>query len=291
MASASRTEAVAPFRESSFEDRLDHEPDRLLDDAILDRRNAQRSRPAIAFRNVHSLDDLRAVRALPQRRRQLRQIELCLRRELADRLPIHARSTFVRTNLRPCDRQRSGREHLVHQTEPFAAFDPVDQGRQHPLRPHRSFGPREHGTGLCTVRSPLGHSRCCLCFSRSLHGSTFLPTFPRPGLCYPCLSRPHPGRIGPMRALTPGELAHPSGLSASFALPSEHPTPTHVACPACRFDSHLSASGRASGPGFASMQQARRNTPPYRVRHPAGCSFASDCSPPRIAATQLSSAT
>jgi len=102
---------------------------------------------------------------------------------------------------------------------------------------------------------------------------------------------PHPGRIGPMRALTPGELAHPSGLSASFALPSEHPTPTHVACPACRFDSHLSASGRASGPGFASMQQARRNAPPYRVRHPAGCSLASDCSPPHIAVTRLSSAT
>src|SRR5271165_4142686 len=37
--------------------------------------------------------------------------------------------------------------------------------------------------------------------------------------------------------------------------------------------------------------QARRAMPPKRVRHPAGCSFASRCSPPRIAATQLPSAT
>ena len=44
-------------------------------------------------------------------------------------------------------------------------------------------------------------------------------------------------------------------------------------------------------PGFALLEQARRKTPPKRVRHPAGCSFASGCSPPRIAATQLPSAT
>ena len=38
-------------------------------------------------------------------------------------------------------------------------------------------------------------------------------------------------------------------------------------------------------------EQARRATPPKRVRHPAGCSFASGCSPPRLATTQLPSAT
>src|SRR5919108_5104914 len=31
-------------------------------------------------------------------------------------------------------------------------------------------------------------------------------------------------------------------------------------------------------------EQARRRTSPNRVRHPAGCSFASGCSPPRLAA-------
>ena len=38
-------------------------------------------------------------------------------------------------------------------------------------------------------------------------------------------------------------------------------------------------------------EQARRATPPKRVRRPAGCSFASGCSPPRLATTQLPSAT
>ena len=37
--------------------------------------------------------------------------------------------------------------------------------------------------------------------------------------------------------------------------------------------------------------QARRAMPPKRVRHPAGCSFASGCFPPRLATTQLPSAT
>src|SRR6202035_287390 len=37
--------------------------------------------------------------------------------------------------------------------------------------------------------------------------------------------------------------------------------------------------------------QARRNTPPNRVRHPAGCLFASGCSPPHLTETQLPSAT
>ena len=38
-------------------------------------------------------------------------------------------------------------------------------------------------------------------------------------------------------------------------------------------------------------EQARRAMPPKRVRHPAGCSFASGCFPPRLATTQLPSAT
>jgi hypothetical protein len=43
-------------------------------------------------------------------------------------------------------------------------------------------------------------------------------------------------------------------------------------------------------PGFASGPQARRTTQPKRVRYPTGCSFASGCSPPRLTATQLPSA-
>ena len=44
---------------------------------------------------VHSLDGLRTVRAVPQCRRQFRQINDCLRREPSNRLPINARRAFV----------------------------------------------------------------------------------------------------------------------------------------------------------------------------------------------------
>ena len=49
MASASRSEAVAPVAEPQFENRFNHEPDSLLDDAILDRRDSQRPRSSIAL--------------------------------------------------------------------------------------------------------------------------------------------------------------------------------------------------------------------------------------------------
>src|SRR5208282_5812240 len=56
VASASRTEAVAPVTEPRLENRFDREPNRLLDDAILDRRNAQRPRLAIALRDIDPFD-------------------------------------------------------------------------------------------------------------------------------------------------------------------------------------------------------------------------------------------
>ena len=42
---------------------------------------------------------------------------------------------------------------------------------------------------------------------------------------------------------------------------------------------------------FAMNEQARRSSPPNRVRHPTDRQFASGCSPPRLTATQLPSAT
>ena len=44
-------------------------------------------------------------------------------------------------------------------------------------------------------------------------------------------------------------------------------------------------------PGFAMESQVRRSTTPNRVRHPTDRQFASGCSPPRLPATQLPSAT
>ncbi len=119
------------------------------------------------------------------------------------------------------------------------------------------------------------------------------PTFPRPGLCYPCLS----DRLGPtasvtMRALTPADLAHTRQVSP-LPLPCRPsiPTPNHIVCLDIAFTVTSAHRDRSRDPGFAELRQARHNTPPKRVRHPTGCSFASGCSPPRITATQLPSAT
>jgi hypothetical protein len=49
--------------------------------------------------------------------------------------------------------------------------------------------------------------------------------------------------------------------------------------------------GIISGLDFTLNEQARRNARPNRVRHPTDCMFASGCSPPRLTATQLPSAT
>jgi hypothetical protein len=44
-------------------------------------------------------------------------------------------------------------------------------------------------------------------------------------------------------------------------------------------------------PGFATLVQARRHTPPKQVRYPTDRQFASGYSPPRLTTTQLPSAT
>ena len=238
MASATRSETVAPIAEPRFENRFDYEPDSLLDDAILDRRDAQRPRSSIPLGDVDPFDGLRVVRSLPQRRRQLGQIIFRLRREPLDALPIHARRAFVGPNLRPGRRQRLGREHLIHQTEPFAAFDAVAQRRQHAFRPDRGFDPRKVPLSLSALHSLVGTPGVSL--PRPVHrASTFLPTFPRTGLCWPVLSRSVPSERRPQRYCA-GSNSCPArtrraGLSASFVSPSEHPAPNHVMGPSVVF--------------------------------------------------------
>ena len=58
--------------------------------------------------------------------------------------------------------------------------------------------------------------------------------------------------------------------------------------PQHRFYRHYQRAERF--PNFAMNEQARRHIPPNRVRYPADRQFASGCSPPRFAATQLPSA-
>ena len=100
-----------------------------------------------------------------------------------------------------------------------------------------------------------------------------------------------------MKALTPAALTRAMGLSAYSALPfpdertarlDRHSDPNHAIRP-------MVALSVASAPsiiqGFAVIQQARHGFTPKRVRAPTDWQFASSCSPPRLSATQLLSAT
>ena len=115
------------------------------------------------------------------------------------------------------------------------------------------------------------------------------PAFPRRGFA----SRASRGlrRSGTMRAVTPARLAHAGQVSplSRIAVRASRPQPRHGA------QTSLSPSPQRVWPGQpvqAShiMSRLAAPPPPNRVRSPAGCSFASGCSPPRLAATQLPSA-
>jgi hypothetical protein len=136
--------------------------------------------------------------------------------------------------------------------------------------------------------SPCGHSRR---FALALpldetHTSTFLPPVPRRRFAL-CTSRDF-HRCGTMKALTPA--------------------PVHPKCRAPRLLRHTFLSFRLQPRGlpghrlpprqrdqrvsdFAMNEQAHRSSPPNRVRYPTDRQFASGCSPLRLAATQLPSAT
>ena len=91
--------------------------------------------------------------------------------------------------------------------------------------------------------------------------------------------------IGTIGTLTPAGV-HSAGRSprlsrATFLSfrPQPRNTPQH------RFIRHHQRA--ALFPGFATLVQARRNTPPKQVRYPTDRKFVSSCSPPRLATTQL----
>ena len=156
MATPSRSEAVAPLQELHLEDRFDHELHRPLHDPVLDRRDAQRPRSTIALGDVHPSDRLRPVGSRSQRLRQLGQINLRPGLEPLEAHAIHARRPAIGPDLRPGRRQGGRRIHLVDQAEPFAAFDAVDQRRDHAVGPYRGFRPGQV-RDVCALLSPRGH--------------------------------------------------------------------------------------------------------------------------------------
>ena len=140
---------------------------------------------------------------------------------------------------------------------------------------------------LCVLFSPCGHYRRSLLALLRFDSptSTFLPPVPRRSFAL-CASR---GR-SPLRYHEGSDscAAHPRPRSPhllrytflSFRL-QPRGLPDHRFPPRQR-DPRFS--------DFAMHEQARRSSPPNRVRYPTDQQFTSGCSPPRLTATQFPSA-
>jgi hypothetical protein len=144
--------------------------------------------------------------------------------------------------------------------------------------------------GLCALCSPCGHCRR-LAFALlpcETHASTFLSSLPSERLCFPPLSRLSPLRYyGDSDSCTAHLPCRSPRLLTAPHLPAV-PSPTTWAAwpsllPPRQRDQRVS--------DFAMNEQARRSSPPNRVRSPTDQQFASGCSPRRFEPTQLPSAT
>jgi hypothetical protein len=86
-------------------------------------------------------DLLRPVTARPQVLAQALEIGVRILRVVFDRDMINPGRTAVSRHLCEGRPQRCFGVELVVQAVLFAAFNPLFEGRQHPLRPNRWFGP------------------------------------------------------------------------------------------------------------------------------------------------------
>ena len=127
----------------------------------------------------------------------------------------------------------------------------------------------------CVAFSGTPGAWLSLCFVVKLTLPPSYPPFPRSGFT----SRPSRGfhRSGTTGTLTPAPFTYRTGLPAFCATPSCRSVSNHVAAwsslhPPRQRDQRVS--------DFAMNEQARRSSPPNRVRYPTDQQFASGCSPP-----------
>ena len=221
--------------------------------------------------------------------------------EPLDALSIHARRPAIGLYFLPGRLKGLGGIHLlsgalphdallertIYQTIPNPSFDACYERRYHTLRPNTGFHPAQirhvMPLGFCALLSRLRHFRHCSLPVSVHRASTFLPPFPQDGFA----TRPSHGlhRGGTMKALTPVPLAQTKQVSPLTPpclqdIPS--PTTSYARTSLCQSPQRVRLV-----PGFALNEQARHAVPPNWVRFATGCPFASSCSPPRIAATQL----
>ena len=184
------------------------------------------------------------------------------------------------------------------QAEPYSSFHPLIEGLQHALRPYGVFHP--------VIRPSFSRLFSRL---RHCHGYCFAPYRHRSSIFLrPFAPRPLRRFFTTMDALTPDRRALrvlirdnelpscPDQVSlVHTARPSMHSVTNHPVCSDVAFLLPIQRVRRPCtrlyGSGFTLNEEARRTTRPNRVRYPTDCIFASGCSPPRLIATQLPSAT
>src|SRR5262249_33651981 len=125
---------------------------------------------------------LRPVGPAPQLLAQPPQVRIPLAREPRDRDMIHTRRSLIgRHSGERRSQDRLGID-LVDRAVPLAAFDPLLEGRQHPLRPDQRFCPRPAVPGLA-----------CLALAGTCAGPIpSLPDIASPPSCTPSLPRRYP---------------------------------------------------------------------------------------------------
>jgi len=198
---------------------------------------------------------------------------------------------FSKEFIRPADM-------IIEQTEPNISFHPLNEGLQHAIRPYGAFHPVKRPS-FSHLFSRLRHchgDRFTLYRHRT---STFLRPFaPRPLRRFPAtMDALTPDRWALRTLIRGNELPScPDQVSlVHLARPSMHSVTNHPACSDVAFLLPLQHVRRPCttlyGSGFTLNEEARRTTRPNRVRYPTDCMFASGCSPPRLTATQLPSAT
>src|SRR5436190_1380198 len=166
-------------------------------------------------------------------------------------------------------------------------YDAVIQRRQHAVAPLRGFHSQPIPVvRFCALSNPYGYYRRYALLP-SWFSCIHLPiSLPSARLCFPCLPRFNSQRYygdsdscsAHLRRRSPHLSRH---IFLSFRL-QPRGLPGHRLPPRQR-DQRFS--------DFAMYEQARRSSPPNRVRYPTDQQFALGCSPPRLAATQLPSAT
>ena len=210
--------------------------------------------------------------------------------ELLHRDVIHPRRSLLRRHLLERRQQIPLGKDLVKQPKPFASFHSLFESRQHAHGPDARFDPSPDGDAALFGLLSQRHCRRCVFRRVWSFASIFLGPFAPPAL---------PGFLATMDPLTPARRLACLGWLRQVSLlhvpwPSDHSASNHLVGSVDRFDTlPLSVDGFRITPVWASPLASRLASTTGRIEFTcvADWSFASRCSPPRLAATQLRSVT